>query len=577
MKMRKLTALLLTLALCAAVSACGSSSQPASADSYRQTAQAHMEKGEYDQAIAVLQQGFSATGDPVLIQMIEQAAQGKQEAEQQPQPEPSEPAGEPDDRTEPTGEPIPTQDQRKVNVFLSNFAEANLPEYPCKDEWLISFVFTNAAINRPNAVQYDESYREYIGKADFDKIMNRYFNRTLSPAADGAAYGMDFAYENGNYYRPAADGEFCGYAAVAHTISRSEDGTAKIAFDIFSAEDDYWEGTMSRLYPMTSDQAYADPLLEYYAGGVATVGYGADESMYLIRYELAELSQSGSAQIPDQSDEELGLEGQAMLDPNEYLGEWISPDFSYSNGGMSLCVSKTETGVEPCFDFRINFIQAAPACRIADVIVSVNESALYSSDVVKFTETDSWGIKADFELVLDYDGILCRVSNSKKPANEYPSWGMVDGEWALHRKDISEAYAETPAQSAEKETFSGVNRELFIPETAGCDLYAAGNMLKERYMAEDGSALLDVYTDFAEGDAVPYARVDLPSGSIELQLFYDEEVNGFSGNDYDPSRGSEPGWFATLSCLNNGDLSVKLVRNDGTDQTTEFLFRAEEQ
>ncbi len=346
--MRRLFGLLLALAVCVSISACGQS-MATSAQSYIEAAQIHMEKGEYDQAVAVLQEGFSATGDMSLISLMEQAAQGKKQAAEQAEQQP------------PEQEPVDASGQEQDK--------------------------------EPEAVPGEP--------------------------------------------------------------------TGKPAFDI-----------------------------------------------------------SG------------------------YLGEWIESDFCYDYGGMSLKITQISSGADPNYQIKINFIQGAPACRDAEVMVTIPESKLLANKTVSFTEVDSWGTQADFALTFQNGTIQCRISNAKYVYDDLPVWGMTDGSRTLQRGDINQAYAQ---QTGDPEAFEG---EWYPDDPFGPGLYMGAGIDEDQLVLElfhcEG---FDESSDFWAPINEVAVRYSVPVDSIvggTIEFAAQDSCGNWA--DYTLTVDTDDDWGEVLTC-----------------------------
>jgi hypothetical protein len=105
-------------------------------------------------------------------------------------------------------------EQKKLNTFFSNFAEASLESFTqsegIKDEALISFALTHNYINCHNKFEPQGDYDVKIKKSYLEETVIKYFGKTISnhKSVEGATYN------NGYYTIPQSDGEAYTFAQV---------------------------------------------------------------------------------------------------------------------------------------------------------------------------------------------------------------------------------------------------------------------------------------------------------------------------------------------------------------------------
>lgn len=183
-----------------------------------------------------------------------------------------------------------------ANIFVSDFIEQDLTGFDTEQATLLEmadFAHMFCKINRRSAIGYEGGY-ETVSLADTNALTQRFFNRTLAPA-DGVLYtnewGMEWKYQNGKFYFPAADGEAYNRFAVVSEYQNLPDGSVTLRFDVYELglEEYFNTGMDSRLYHMTADQAR----MEEAVGRIVRLGGGTakawpyetnsgDEGFYLI-------------------------------------------------------------------------------------------------------------------------------------------------------------------------------------------------------------------------------------------------------------------------------------------------------
>ena len=183
------------------------------------------------------------------------------------------------------------ENQRKINLFLSNFAETYFEEYPCSEYDMLMFGFIHSKINSSKTLKYDD-YVEYINKKDMDTVLKDYFDKTIKPDEEGELFCADedmdwyVTFDGRRYEIDAADGECYDYIAVAKSMVDNGDGTYKVEFDVYYAED----GVKSSYYDYTLAQAAKSSKLERTKRGTAIVKEhtrsNGKESYALIKYTL---------------------------------------------------------------------------------------------------------------------------------------------------------------------------------------------------------------------------------------------------------------------------------------------------
>lgn len=246
---------------------------------YLSMAQSFIDKGEYSAAIDVLEEGLGKTQSKEIETLLNalRAIDAQAEATTATTQAATEAATEA--TTEPTTEPASTQSsptpdaetQRKVNLFLSNFAEQSFPGYPADDYTLLDFGYNFCKINKREFLRLEGDYYR-VSIAHMDTVLMDYFGKTVSPSGNNAAYpsgqpGYEVTFKNSEYLFPAADGELVDYIAVASSIKANGDGTYSVEFDIYAA----YEGIENSYYSLDASEASRNSKLELLRSGSAVI------------------------------------------------------------------------------------------------------------------------------------------------------------------------------------------------------------------------------------------------------------------------------------------------------------------
>ena len=185
------------------------------------------------------------------------------------------------------------ENQRKINLFLSNFAEAYFQEYPCNEYNMLYFGYTHSVINNPKKVKYDaDEDCDYIKKKDMDTVLKDYFDKTVKPKDNYVVYyddnsvDFDVTFVDDRYQYWVADGESYDYMAVAKAMIDNGDGTYTVSFEIYNATN----GLKSSYYDFTAEQAAKSSKLKRTERGTAVVKEhtrsNGKKSYALIKYTL---------------------------------------------------------------------------------------------------------------------------------------------------------------------------------------------------------------------------------------------------------------------------------------------------
>lgn len=201
-----------------------------------------------------------------------------------------------EDRDEPKGANIiklDREDQYKLNLFISNFAEQGFRFYDEEEKIdiaaLTDFAYMWTKINKYRDIEMEGSYY----KVSIDKvksIVDKYFGIRLS---DDELYGYDWSKsehdtfcKGGYYYVPAADGETYTGLAIVEQAEDMGDGTLWLYFTTFNLDlDVYWDsddGISKKYYSMSFSEALNSKDLETGYGGMAIVRKEGDS--YKLKY-----------------------------------------------------------------------------------------------------------------------------------------------------------------------------------------------------------------------------------------------------------------------------------------------------
>ena len=201
-----------------------------------------------------------------------------------------------EDRGNPQGANIvklSKEDQYKLNLFISNFAEQGFVFYDEEEkrdvEALTDFAYMWIKINKYRDIEIEGSYYK-ISIEKVKSIVDKYFGIRLS---DDELYGYDWSKsehetfcKSGYYYVPAADGETYTGLAIVEQAEDTGDGTLWLYFTTFNLDlDVYWdsdEGISKKYYSMSFKEAMDSKDLEMGYGGMAIVKKEGDS--YKLKY-----------------------------------------------------------------------------------------------------------------------------------------------------------------------------------------------------------------------------------------------------------------------------------------------------
>ena len=156
--------------------------------------------------------------------------------------------------------------QRTVNIFLSNFAESNFfHEYPsATEDELFHFAYEHCKLNGyTRYIEELENNQCRLSADVVDERLMRFFGRTIPHESRDV-----FEYRDGFYYFPAMSGEFHGYLAIVDAMYRNEDGTYDVEFTEYAVYDEY-NYNISDYYVTSPQDVLNYPELEVVSHGTA--------------------------------------------------------------------------------------------------------------------------------------------------------------------------------------------------------------------------------------------------------------------------------------------------------------------
>ena len=187
---------------------------------------------------------------------------------------------------------ISKEDQYKMNMFISNFAEQRFQFYDDEDmdvSAMAEFAYMWSYINKQSNIETEGNYY----RISIDKvkgIVKKYFGVTLSNDDlydhdwDKSMYGA-FC-KGGYYYVPAADGESFPTFAVVEQAEDYGEGTLWLYFTTYDLDMDiYWDNDEvipKKYYSMSKKEATDSPDLSAGYQGLAIVEKDGDS--YKLRY-----------------------------------------------------------------------------------------------------------------------------------------------------------------------------------------------------------------------------------------------------------------------------------------------------
>ncbi len=184
--------------------------------------------------------------------------------------------------------------QKKLNTFLSNFAEQNMEKFdyghPLPAE-LAEFAYRWTYINKNNEIGITTDGYYTIGLDKVKSIVNRYMDVTLT---DEDLYSGDWSGEyqgfvrDDKYFVPAADGETFTTFAVVTSLTEESADNYKAQFDVYDVDIDYyyeqedWDSIPGKYYPYSAAEAESDTNLIKRGSGYAIIKKDGDS--YKLRY-----------------------------------------------------------------------------------------------------------------------------------------------------------------------------------------------------------------------------------------------------------------------------------------------------
>ena len=203
------------------------------------------------------------------------------------------------------------ESRKKVNVFISNFAEQNFYSSPdagrfdvsnAKVEDLLTFVYFHIKLNSYRDFENVTKGECHYAAFSFDKaaqVVGRYMSCMLKeddckklPAAPATFEGGSFGpfYEDGKVLLVDGDGERYTNIGVVDHADNTGDGTLTLYFAIYDIDyeiyDDLSDEQLEKYYTLTIEEADNDTALTKYRTGVATVDVGQSGDYYLMTYEV---------------------------------------------------------------------------------------------------------------------------------------------------------------------------------------------------------------------------------------------------------------------------------------------------
>ena len=284
--MKKLICFLCVLLLTGCFSGCGNDGSQNAVSSeavvvYLKRAQQMIDQGDYDSALKILEEGYSATGDKLLEEMRNAvrasgeaiSAAKEQEDSQTPPPEmsavtpaPSAPpqtaSPAPTLSASPTPSPVPSPavnpedipeqvqeiqimmdeaQQYEANIFLSNFAEQFFLSYRIDSATiaeLVNFSYMYLCLNRAQDVSHDDYGFDVVSFDTVKETVIRFFAISITEADTRDYPNNDLThYADGNFYfmnkfiiRP----EDYTYFAVADELYQEPNGAYCMTYHIYS-------------------------------------------------------------------------------------------------------------------------------------------------------------------------------------------------------------------------------------------------------------------------------------------------------------------------------------------------------
>ena len=177
------------------------------------------------------------------------------------------------------------EQQRMVNIFLSNFAEQSFTQFPVENDGvLLRFVFLYNKINSnwTEHVTIDGEYYDVLTDDIVDTVLDRFFGISIEHRKMEASwpYSSIYEYQDGKYYTVAADGDQHNGFAIVDEMYQNEDGTYVVQYSVYHALTEYggtsWD--IAKYYELFPTEISNYPEIEKLSTGTATLrGYTKDD------------------------------------------------------------------------------------------------------------------------------------------------------------------------------------------------------------------------------------------------------------------------------------------------------------
>ena len=196
---------------------------------------------------------------------------------------------------------LSADEQYKINIFLSNFAELYIKEYDTDnvdDISLINFAHAHAKVNDHDKITYDDidgKTYEAITIEEVNRILDKYLGKKIE-AEEGHVYSVSYPegytseilFQNGKFNFEPADGESFSNIAVADKMTKIKEDIYEVEFTVYSILEYSTGGNIvndKNYYYTTPDQAENSSEMEEVEDGKAVVKY-KDGKYQLIKYNV---------------------------------------------------------------------------------------------------------------------------------------------------------------------------------------------------------------------------------------------------------------------------------------------------
>ena len=168
-------------------------------------------------------------------------------------------------------EDLSTEDVRRLNLFLSSFAQLDLTTYPTYEYDLLEFVYAHCAHKQADSISYADGYT-YITLDDANLVLNAYFGITLEPGSDPVSYtdpiqNRQILLQNGNLRYTPVDPEPRNYVTVAEAVYENSDGSYTVYFHTYRVEN----ATLDPYYELRFEDVANHPEMEFEFWGSANI------------------------------------------------------------------------------------------------------------------------------------------------------------------------------------------------------------------------------------------------------------------------------------------------------------------